>query len=84
MITALTPLAFYRRAEELFGSKIGVVDGEVRLTYAQFAERVDRLSGALDGLGVGPGDVVSFLTYNTHQKCCPRFSNKLKIPVQML
>src|SRR5258706_12862057 len=67
MITALTPLTFYRRAEELFGRKIGVVDGEVRLTYAEFGERVDRLSGALRALGVGPGDVVSYLTYNSHQ-----------------
>ena len=66
MITALTPLAFYRRAEELFGSKIGVVDGDVRLTYAALAERIDRLSGALRALGVGSGDVVSFLTYNSH------------------
>ena len=55
MITALTPLAFYRRAEELFGRKIGVVDGDIRLTYAELAERVDRLSGALRALGVGPG-----------------------------
>ena len=37
------------------------------LTYAELAERVDRLSGALRALGVGPGDVVSFLTYNSHQ-----------------
>src|SRR5438067_6352176 len=67
MFVPLTPLAFYRRAEELFGRKVGVVDGEQRLTYADFAARVDRLSGALRGLGVGPGDVVSFLTFNTHQ-----------------
>jgi fatty-acyl-CoA synthase len=67
MFVPLTPLAFYRRAEELFGNKIGVVDGEERFTYAEFAARVDRLSGALRGLEVGRGDVVSFLTYNTHQ-----------------
>src|SRR5215212_3844852 len=67
MIVPLTPLEFYRRAEALFGRKVGVVDGEKRFTYAEFAGRVDRLAGALKGLGVGPGDVVSFLTYNTHQ-----------------
>jgi fatty-acyl-CoA synthase len=67
MFVPLTPLAFYRRAEELFGNKIGVVDGDERFTYAEFAARVDRLSGALRGLEVGRGDVVSFLTYNTHQ-----------------
>ena len=29
MITALTPLAFYRRAEELLRRKVGLVDGDV-------------------------------------------------------
>src|SRR5207253_1853597 len=67
MFVPLTPLAFYRRAEELFGRKVGVVDGEARFTYADFAGRVDRLSGALRGLGVGSSDVVSFLTFNSHQ-----------------
>src|SRR5215210_8032957 len=67
MIVPLTPLAHYRRAEELFGRKVGVVDGERRFTYAEFGARVDRLAGALRGLGVGKSDVVSFLTFNTHQ-----------------
>jgi len=67
MFVPLTPLAFYRRAEDLFGNKVGVVDGDERFTYADFATRVDGLAGALRDLGVGRGDVVSFLTYNTHQ-----------------
>jgi fatty-acyl-CoA synthase len=67
MFAPLTPLAFYRRAEDLFGSKVGIVDGERRLTYAEFGRRVDRLAGGLRGLGVGSGDVVSLLTFNTHQ-----------------
>lgn len=67
MFVPLTPLAFYRRAEELFGRKTGVVDGERRFTYAEFAARVDRLSGALRELGVGRGDVVSYLAFNSHQ-----------------
>src|SRR6476661_9954498 len=67
MFVPLTPLTFYRRAEAVFGRKVGVVDGERRFTYAEFAARVDRLAGGLRGLGVGPGDVVSLLTYNTHQ-----------------
>src|SRR5437763_8267336 len=66
MIVPLTPLTFYRRAEELFGAKIGVVDGEERFSYADFARRVERLAGALRGLGVVRGDVVSFLDYNSH------------------
>jgi cyclohexanecarboxylate-CoA ligase len=33
---------------------------EVRLTYAELAERVDKIAAGLVGLGVGKGDVVSF------------------------
>ncbi len=66
MYVPVSPLEFRTRAERLFGGKIGVVDGEKRFTYAQFGERSRRLAAALRRLGVGPGEVVSFITYNTH------------------
>jgi fatty-acyl-CoA synthase len=66
MNVPLTPLEFRRRAETLFGRKIGVVDGDKRFTYAEFGERSRRLAGAIQRLGVRRGEVVSFLTYNTH------------------
>jgi fatty-acyl-CoA synthase len=62
----MTPLEFRRRAERLFGRKIGVIDGQDRFTYAEFGDRSRRLAAALTGLGVQPGQVVSFLTYNTN------------------
>jgi fatty-acyl-CoA synthase len=63
----LSVLDFRDRAETFFGEKVGVVDGDVRLTYRQFGERTHRLANALAGLGVEAGDRVSFITYNTHQ-----------------
>ncbi|MFN8005487.1 MAG: long-chain-fatty-acid--CoA ligase [Terriglobia bacterium] len=66
MIVPLTPLDFCRRAALLYPDKIGVVDGSVRLSYSQFGERVNRLATALHQLGIGKGDVVSFLSSNTH------------------
>ena len=39
---------------ELAG-RLAVVDGAVQLTYAELAERVDALAGALEDLGVTPG-----------------------------
>jgi len=66
MRVPLTPLEFRRRAETLFGGKVGVVDGEKRFTYAEFGERSRRLAAAIRALGVRPGGAVSFLTYNTH------------------
>lgn len=67
MIVPLTPLEFRQRAVLLYGSKIGIVDGAKRFTYAEFDERVNRLANALVDLGVEKGDVVSFITYNSHQ-----------------
>ncbi len=66
METPLTPLEFARRARKLYGDRAAVVDGELRLTYAQFLDRCDRWSSALQRLGVRPGDRVAYLAPNTH------------------
>jgi fatty-acyl-CoA synthase len=39
----------------------------VRTTYAQVRERAKRLSNALKALGVGPGDRVATLAWNSHR-----------------
>jgi fatty-acyl-CoA synthase len=65
--TALTPLDFLRRARKVHAAREAVVDGDLRLTYGQFAERCDRWSAALVKLGVRRGDRVATLAPNTHQ-----------------
>ncbi len=40
-------------------------DGAVRLTYPAFADRIDRLTGALIGAGVGQGERVLWLGQNS-------------------
>ena len=67
METPLTPLEFARRARKLYGTQEAVVDGVLRLTYAQFGERCDRWSSALEKLGVREGDRVGTIAPNTHQ-----------------
>ena len=67
MNVPLNPLEFRHRAVSLFGEKIGVVDGELRLTYQQYDQQVNRLANFLSEIGVGRGEVVSFLSYNSHQ-----------------
>jgi fatty-acyl-CoA synthase len=62
----LTPLEFARRARRLYGHREAVVDGDLRLTYAQFLERCDRWSAALQSLGVRQGDRVAYIAPNTH------------------
>jgi fatty-acyl-CoA synthase len=63
----LTPIRFLRYAREQFPNKVGVVCGEQRFTYAQFAERSARLAGALIASGAKPGDRIAFLSTNCHR-----------------
>jgi len=62
----LTPMEFARRARRLYASREAVVDRELRLSYAQFFDRCDRWSNALQQLGVKPGDRVAYIAPNTH------------------
>src|SRR6266404_2379564 len=66
METPLTPLDFARRARKLYGQREAVVDGELRMTYAQFFDRCDRWSSALQRLGILAGDRIAYLAPNTH------------------
>src|SRR5438067_1980835 len=66
MITPLTPLEFARRTRALYADRDAVVDGALRLTYAQFFDRCDRWSAALQRLGVRAGDRVAYIAPNTH------------------
>ena len=65
METPLTPIDFLRRARKLFADREAVVDGQARFTYAQFGERIDRWSSALQALGVDAGDRVAYIAPNT-------------------
>ena len=65
MEVALTPIEFLRRARKLYADREAVVDGPRRLTYAQFGDRIDRWSAALQAMGVGEGDRVAYISSNT-------------------
>jgi fatty-acyl-CoA synthase len=66
VLVPLSVLDFRDRAATYFGDKVGVIDGDVELTYRAWAGRTHRLANALVDLGIEPGDRVSFITYNTH------------------
>src|SRR4029077_15153578 len=66
MEVALTPLEFARRTRALYADREALVDGALRLTYAEFFDRCDRWSAALASLGVRQGDRVAYIAPNTH------------------
>lgn len=63
----LTPTRFLRYAEQQYAQRTAVVCGKERFTYAQLADRVGRLAGALRKSGVPPGERVAFLSTNCHR-----------------
>jgi long-chain acyl-CoA synthetase len=58
-------------AVRVHGERTAVVAGERRLTYRELGDRVARLGGALDALGVEPGGFVGVLAGNApaHLEC---------------
>src|SRR6266704_7099077 len=66
METPLTPLEFARRTRKLYPEREAVVDGELRLTYAEFFARCDAWSAVLLALGLRKGDRVACIAPNTH------------------
>ena len=54
------------KARALYPDKVAVVDGDVRLTYAQVGERVDSLARFFKDQGIQSGDRISILEVNSH------------------
>jgi fatty-acyl-CoA synthase len=62
----LTPTAFLARAALVHRDRPALVDGDLRLTYAELWSRARQMAGALEELGVGEGDRVAVLATNSH------------------
>src|SRR4029453_18988205 len=62
----LSPSAFLDRSAAVFADRTAVIDGGLRLSYAQLADRCARVVSALAAAGVGAGDGVAALGTNSH------------------
>ena len=62
--TELTPLAFLERSALVHPEKIGVVDGDARLTYSELGDHAQRFARAVRAAGVEPGERVAVLAPN--------------------
>jgi fatty-acyl-CoA synthase len=62
----LSPVRMLERAAEAFADRTAIVDGDTRLSYAEFALRARHLTGALRRHDVQPGDRVAALCANSH------------------
>lgn len=64
---ALSPIFFLERAANYFPEKIGVIDGNIQKTYAEFYEYCKKLAKALIKIGVKPQTKIAYICRNTHQ-----------------
>ncbi|MGO9517615.1 MAG: acyl--CoA ligase family protein [Candidatus Korobacteraceae bacterium] len=65
MKSVLTPLDFLARSATVYPSCTAAVDGDFRLTYSEFQQRVHAFAAALQRVGVAPGDRVAVLARNS-------------------
>ncbi|MDH3194248.1 MAG: AMP-binding protein, partial [Acidimicrobiia bacterium] len=72
--TQLTPLLFLERTADVFGDKVGFVQGEQRTTYAEMAGHATRLAHAIKMSGIEPGDRVAYLSPNTLEMLIAHFA----------
>ncbi|HEY7076646.1 MAG TPA: acyl--CoA ligase family protein [Solirubrobacteraceae bacterium] len=63
--TELDPTCFLRRCAAVHPERVAVVDGDLRRTYAELDERVNRLASALRARGLERHDRVAALCFNT-------------------
>jgi len=61
----LNPVDFLYRAAYLYPDKVGVAAGKRRYSYRELAERSWRLANALRSAGLGKGDRVATLLFNS-------------------
>jgi len=65
MQVPMTPSRILDRAVKLYPHKTAVVDGALRVTYQEFADRVNRASRALGDAGIARGGRIAILDYNS-------------------
>ena len=56
-----------RRTARRYSGKTAIVDGEIRLTFAELDDLVDRYAGALSARGLAKGDRLALLSHNCWQ-----------------
>ncbi|HKY03268.1 MAG TPA: long-chain-fatty-acid--CoA ligase [Blastocatellia bacterium] len=67
MIIPLSEYDYLKRALVAHSNKEAVVCGDLRLTYREFGERVNRWANMIGSLGLRKGDRVAILSQNCHR-----------------
>ena len=63
--TPLSPLSFIQRSAEVYPNRLSIVHGSKKYTWSDTFKRSKQLASALTKKGVGKGDTVAVLCFNT-------------------
>lgn len=61
----LTPLSFIERSASVYPNRVSLIHGDTEYTWSQTYKRCCLLASALQKMGIGKGDTVSFMGANT-------------------
>ena len=62
---SLTPLSFLQRAKDIYPDYEAIVYEDRKYTWSEVYKRCIKFASALEKIGIGKGDTVSFLAFNT-------------------
>ena len=62
---SLTPLSFLERAKDIYPNYEALVYEDRKYTWSEIYKRCTKFASALEKIGIGKGDTVSFLAFNT-------------------
>jgi len=74
---ALTPLSFLERTAAVYPTRLAMVHGSIRRSWAETARRCHQLASALSQRGIGVGDTVAVMLPNTP----PMFEAHFGVPM---
>ena len=63
--TPLSPLSFLIRAAEVYPNRTSIIKGKKQFTWSETYKRSKQLASALSKRGIGKGDTVAVLCFNT-------------------
>ncbi len=61
----LTPLSFLQRVKDIYPNYEAIVYEDRKYTWSEVHKRCIKFASALEKIGIGKGDTVSFLAFNT-------------------
>lgn len=56
-----------RKNARLYSDRVALIDGDVKITFSEFNQRVNRMANAILNLGLRKGDRVALLNHNGYQ-----------------